>query len=726
MASHDAKKELLEPPQPLDLDAPPGDHGMVVDSQDVVDWTVDDEDADAKVAHDEVVAGGEADEKPASTPKPKGKVTVKSLRSELEQVLSASKKLRSENEDLRVEVRVAAKLLETSQREATKVVELEKSVATLSECLAWQTSKTAAVQEDLAAAFDRIDNLKRIADDYAEEVERLRGRLTVSDETRQYDEERERKRSRRNGGDAPNLVGSGVEGESGSSLTVSGDDPLNPDAVMSDVGPAEASTEEPGRFEPVTEERQEELKALFKASHLSSGITRMPPRNEPLTLDSIGYDVPPLPILNDERYACDERGYPVTQIAMERLLMIVQDKPSQHFWVPHFRLWVIWLYARGVPENDRTIVHKMAIQHFRMLDWFSDTLSYLGRHSQQCHAEIRRYDRLNQSDMPYDPVLFASWLQYREITRKGCGFVDDCFTLNMRLVRGCNLFDVLTLERRTSDSKRHAIIEVLVMPDLYATHTDDMSWMISDVFAPQQWALESAKNATVDLAIESMAAMGVPVEYVDDAWAFAYHWLQDMAALEMPPVGWQNGEAQALLDSVETYVADPPRGLEEADALFPRHPMLPWKTRFERIAHFEVSEWRHPLTKGLKLQDNSRIQSLLDRGFGVSKDPQKWDRLNRQLLIADNPYLARKAAAPLPPKGVKPTSGSAQAESPAPAKPTLPAPPLMVTTPPVVSTAPISTHNPTTPTVNLKGAAGTEHEDIELPYDDPNEPNAPA
>ncbi|KAJ7489508.1 hypothetical protein FB451DRAFT_1167175 [Mycena latifolia] len=390
----------------------------------------------------------------------------------------------------------------------------------------------------------------------------------------------------------------------------------------------------------------------------------------------------------------------------------------------------------------------MVIQHYRMPEWFANTLSAIVRQRQMNQDYITWLDGLSQANMPYDPITYASWLQYREFRKKGCPLVGECFTLNMRLVQGSNLFELLTMECESGNAPtkaerecrivvERAILEVVIMPGLYAKHTNKMGWMIADTFAPQNWSVQNAREATVNLAIESMAAMGIPINYIDDAWLFARTWVREIASLASNPQGHSAAGRTG-----------------GNDTLFPRHPVLPWKTRAEQLAHYEVFDWRHPSTNGLKREENSCIQSLVKWGMALRRGLELADQADMGVLACLNPFKGTKAvpkdkgkakevqpAAP-PPASVKPvlvllkttrakgvhpslrntttnaasTSSSTTATGGPITPTTIPAAPPTLLTP---STSLVTTT--VTPFVHLSppaNAPAESPEDVKLPYDD--------
>ncbi|KAJ6520680.1 hypothetical protein DFH09DRAFT_1331676 [Mycena vulgaris] len=519
----------------------------------------------------------------------------------------------------RSESRMAAQL------EAMRVKEIQYN--TLLERVKWLDARAAACDE----AEKRILELEK-------DKVRLETQLDA------WEDQRRRKRSR----------ASTVVTEESSST---GDN--NGDAVMADI----QVTNKP----PLISQSPD--KDISTTSSRAAGSTyneRETPEEakERLALPKILFPrQPPLPVVNRpglpsvdafvmlappedwSTHVTDARGFPADEATWQRTFDL--QTSGQH-WVYALRHLYMWSYGRGVPISERTAVLQLAVDHYSMPDWVANVLTALGRQGSKNDAAIERFRDLKRSTIGYNPMLLAMLIQYRESSQRGCPFIDDSWSLDMRLVRGHNLFDILASgpSYMEGGDRLHRICLERVIIELMATPGHYQRLLARDHHAVRRkleivpWTVKSAAQITMDELAETLSQMGVPPDLIDDSFAFAHAWLREIAASGKASHGWTLEQINHFIDLA--YGKEAPPGLQSsARDLLLRHPALPWQTKAENALQYWMSDWRHPELQGLRREPGSDIQRIVSSGQKMREPPRDLGVLKRL-----NPYTKiRKTAA---------------------------------------------------------------------------------
>ncbi|KAJ6589860.1 hypothetical protein DFH09DRAFT_1074366 [Mycena vulgaris] len=535
--------------------------------------------------------------------------------------------LRNELADAHINL-VAAQRSESrmaAQLEAMRVKEIQYN--TLLERVKWLDARAAACDE----AEKRILELEK-------DKVRLETQLEV------WEDQRRRKRSR---------ASTTVTEES----STTGEN--NGDAVMMDIqatvkppptsqSPTKEIVEKPSRVEGSTynerETPEETKERLALPKILFPGQPPLPVVNRP-GLPSVDAFVMLAPPEDWSTHVTDARGFPADEATWQRTFDL--QTSGQH-WVYALRHFYMWSYGRGVPIAERTAVLQLAVDHYSMPDWTANVLTALGRQGTKNDAAIERFRDLKRSAIGYNPMLLAMLIQYRESSQRGCPFVDDSWSLDMRLVRGHNLFDILASgpsyteggERLHRICLERVIIELMATPRHYQRLLDRDHHAVRRKLAIVPWTVTSAAQITMDELAEALSNMGVPPDLIDDAFAFAQAWLREIASSGKSSHGWTLEQINNFIDTA--YGQDAPVGLQSpARDLLLRHPALLWQTKAENALQYWVSDWRHPELQGMRREPGSDIQRIVNSGQKMREPPR-----NLGLLTRLNPYTkARRTPA---------------------------------------------------------------------------------
>ncbi|KAJ7709671.1 hypothetical protein B0H17DRAFT_1124226 [Mycena rosella] len=352
--------------------------------------------------------------------------------------------------------------------------------------------------------------------------------------------------------------------------------------------------------------------------------------------------VPPPPGLMDE---VDAKGFPADVETWNTHWRLV--KTGQPYWVLAHRCFFIYVFARDMPAEDRTIVQQLALEEFYMMDWYCDMLRKLAGVKDATNAEKHRLMSLKRDDLPYDPKTRALLMQLREVHDvAGCGFVDKCWTLDMCLVRGLALLEALSLGNRGDKTEPYRsirvrleklFIELFATPRLYRTRLHERRLTPATFFTPMHWDPLTAANATMDTVVSSFAHMGVSEAMVDDAFKFGQKWLHDWTYRPVAPPGWTADEVSGLI-SATAGGKEPAGFFRKEDDLFPRPPTLAWASSADNVIAFQLSHLQHSELSGMRRQPNSVFQKQLDAGLKL------YPHENRNVLRLANPFLAENKA----------------------------------------------------------------------------------
>ncbi|KAK6981098.1 hypothetical protein R3P38DRAFT_2746054, partial [Favolaschia claudopus] len=248
-----------------------------------------------------------------------------------------------------------------------------------------------------------------------------------------------------------------------------------------------------------------------------------------------------------------------------------------------------------------------------------------------------------RDDIGYNPAKFAQHMQYREMhDQRGCRFIDTCYTLNMRLVRGFNLVYALSVEhyrqmKPDGDLKSKVHVDKMIFlaigtPGIYQRRLTALNITVAETVNIQRWPLDQANpSVTLDDVVRRMADSGVFSALVDDAFEYAQRFALDVTA-PLPP-GWTIGDATDVLNYAQGHTEAPPSLFPGEADVCPRSPYLPWQMEFENVVQFEFWHWNEMEMPGLRREYGSKIIAAQNSGKGRQPRP------SRGILDKYNPWL---------------------------------------------------------------------------------------
>jgi hypothetical protein len=145
-----------------------------------------------------------------------------------------------------------------------------------------------------------------------------------------------------------------------------------------------------------------------------------------------------------QHHQWDKNRFPLDEATWRRTFEI---QTTSSVWVYSIRHLAFWVYVQGVPETERTPVQRIAANEYVVPEWMMELTTKIGRHPAKNEAAVAHYQPLSRHQLAYDPLEFATLSQYHQTAVHSCPFFDDANTLDMCLVRGANLLDVLSLDR---------------------------------------------------------------------------------------------------------------------------------------------------------------------------------------------------------------------------------------------------------------------------------------
>ncbi|KAF7372019.1 hypothetical protein MVEN_00060100 [Mycena venus] len=340
---------------------------------------------------------------------------------------------------------------------------------------------------------------------------------------------------------------------------------------------------------------------------------------------------PPRPV----EHAVDARGYPIDEDAWWTTFHLQTRYP---IWVYALRHFIMWTYGRAVDPEHRTVVQQLAVDNYYCCDWFANALTEIAKNFQDNLRARKHWPTVKKSDIGYDPVQCAQLIQYRESPTRGCKFIDDAYTLNMRHVRGYNLMTAVgpprikgapANERLACAEFEKIYLQVTATPGFYTGRLTDLHITVEPLINIEPWSLDALGDVTADDVVKRLAKCGVSSHMVDDAYAFAISWAQDETA--PLPYGWTAEEVGAIANLGSGYPAPPSLFPESMDAC-PRSPTLPWINEYENICVFEMSGWAAPELAGMRREPNSSIARAIHNN---KARPTR----DTGLIAKHNPYL---------------------------------------------------------------------------------------
>ncbi|KAJ7677363.1 hypothetical protein B0H17DRAFT_1139712 [Mycena rosella] len=645
--AHHTQDDLLAPPEvvdfseaggikteSMDVDGSPGE---TTDVEDRVDWA-----DDVEEALGESFRGGKAESGRSKPTANKTKVENTRLQKEVKQ--------------LKIDLGVARALLSTAKAEQAKATMMIKNVegdlSTFVERERWMERKA----KDQSAEIKELIQLKELDDT----------RKDLADAQRTL-EEPARKRSK------PDRVPQDVQPQDAIMHDVQARGDHNSPRNYSSSGETTPRTTQEivitgnpvgfvagqsigfsNRNEAIDCDRERILTNLRNSKHMG-----VPGRDKTITLESIGFSAPPEYML-DPRDELTNRGFPISQFSWERTYHLYDTgaREGKHYFVYGFRHFELWLQAKFLPPAHRLLIHYLSLEYFMMHDFLAQALSVISRHRDNNRVALAKCESTSLSNLEYDPVVYRGYLQFRERAPRGCSFTDDTFTLRFRNFCGANLYKVLSLERPVDRPKSQCpsheervdcvrvdklLLEVMSTPGLYEK-MDDLQTMVCDTFAPGPWPRASVQSITLDGVVNAMADMGVQINRVDDAWAFAHDYIIELLALPQLPAGWTREEASTMLACSECGPAPP--GFQDVDEYFPRAPTLPWKNKYDHTVHWDMAHWRHPTTRRMRRPKESVVGAMIAAGANASRTSEP--AFNTAKFQEANPWSSYNALKDLP------------------------------------------------------------------------------
>ncbi|KAF8126105.1 hypothetical protein K438DRAFT_1790757 [Mycena galopus ATCC 62051] len=350
--------------------------------------------------------------------------------------------------------------------------------------------------------------------------------------------------------------------------------------------------------------------------------------------------VPPLPVQHSNLTEGFERGFPATEAAWYATHKLqLHDK----YFVYGLRHFLMWVYGRAIPPNERTDVQRLAIERYVMPDWFANTLSAVGwNHGTDNQNAQEFWKTLRRDDIGYDPAMWLGHMQYRELEyERGCRPIDDALTFNLRLGRGYNLFASHGMESPTRKPE-HAplraqrihldklLLQVIGTPGLYAQRRRELQIPIASTLQVKRWPIRDGANITLDDVVRRFAEGGIPETIVDDAFGFAQSFARDPGPLPK--------DMDEILSYADGYTVLPPPYFPAEYDPYPVSPFLPSQQEFINIAKFDLSNWALPELVGLRWEQYSEI------AHKIANTPRK-EVLSTGMVAKHNPYLKARTAA---------------------------------------------------------------------------------
>ncbi|KAJ6583869.1 hypothetical protein DFH09DRAFT_1075496 [Mycena vulgaris] len=345
-------------------------------------------------------------------------------------------------------------------------------------------------------------------------------------------------------------------------------------------------------------------------------------------------------------HVVDKRGFPMDASTWHTTFAL-QTKEQR--WVYAFRHLYLW---------------QTAVDHYFVPEWVANLLSALAKQPKKNDAAIVRYRDITRNEIGYNPMLLATLMQYREHTTRGCPFV-DCWTLDMHLVRGLNLYDLIATPReRVPNAIRPrrvsvelALMEVLISPGEYKRIVENNNLTIAAKLQISVWRPADDTEINVETMSAALAEMGVSIEMVDDAFMYARTWLREFVQLGKDTQGWTLDRANNFLNAA--FAGGVPPGMHSPEHdFFLCHPALPWQQRPDNTIQYAISDWRHPEMRDLRREAGSAIQEMLDSGRNLRDAPRNLNRV----VENSNPFTKAQRSQPHPAAPVLPPAPTITAD----------------------------------------------------------------
>ncbi|KAJ7770799.1 hypothetical protein DFH07DRAFT_953798 [Mycena maculata] len=350
-----------------------------------------------------------------------------------------------------------------------------------------------------------------------------------------------------------------------------------------------------------------------------------------------------------EAHRWDRHGLPVD---IRTWTSMFEVHKHQHVWPYGYTLFCHYLFSKGVPGASRTDVQKHALEHYRLYDWVSELLTAVGgdHGALKNGTAIERYKECSPNAVRnYDPTEYGQVIQYRQKPIPAVKFMDDCWTLSYRHLRGAN-FRQAVLPFSTNKSEwpnkrtfRHSI-DVLLLKAMGSMgwYTGRLATLgITVAYATQlsQWPWsDNLALVTERKFIQRMADMGVGIMLMESGCDYARELLLCIMHGEVPPktslADWTVEEGADVFDRAHITGSPIYEEPEETDILL-RKPGLPYETNALTEPAFHMYEWMHPDVRGIPREEGSRIQALINAS--CHHPPSNYHVQRR--VAAVNPFL---------------------------------------------------------------------------------------
>ncbi|KAJ7783812.1 hypothetical protein DFH07DRAFT_764222 [Mycena maculata] len=299
-----------------------------------------------------------------------------------------------------------------------------------------------------------------------------------------------------------------------------------------------------------------------------------------------------------EAHRWDRHGLPVD---IGTWTSMFEVHKHQHVWPYGYTLFCHYLFSKGVPGASCTDVQKHALEHYRLYDWVSELLIAVGSDhgALKNGAAIERYKECSPNAVRnYNPTEYGWVIQYRQKPIPAVKFMDDCWTLSYRHLRGANFRQALS------------------------------QWPWSDDLA----------LVTEREFIQRMADMGVGITLMESGCNYARELLLCIMHGEVPPktslADWTVEEATDVFNRAHITGSPIYEEPEETDILLQK-PGLPYEMNVLTKPAFHMFEWMHPDVHGIPCEEGSRIQALINANR--HHPPSNYHAQRR--VAAVNPFL---------------------------------------------------------------------------------------
>ncbi|KAJ7716804.1 hypothetical protein DFH07DRAFT_973782 [Mycena maculata] len=308
-----------------------------------------------------------------------------------------------------------------------------------------------------------------------------------------------------------------------------------------------------------------------------------------------------------EVHEYDEEGMPDSIATWQRMFDI---QSIQRVWPYGYLLFKHYLFSKGVPKAERSVIHSWAIKHYKMPDWVSDIMRAVGAEmdATQKADEIARYkDCSIPAITVYNPTAFGKVIQYRQKDVMAVPYLDDGS-------RGLESTD----RRVLCQSVDEHIIDMMLCPSWFAAVLTDLNIMVAPNLNISQWQFgEVPAPVTEEEFVHHVAAMGINTAMINNVYEYAHEWLSLAMQSEhlLKGTGWTSEKAAKIYEPSQEV--DPPvyKVPVEHDILL-HAPSLPYPAKADTWPVYCMFEWNHPDLKDIPRQEELKIQAAINKHRG--------------------------------------------------------------------------------------------------------------